>query len=97
MLLLRFLFMPRQELAVVGMEVMDLWDGDKEIGTDVTDLALHVALLVASVGIAELHAAAGTIHTAGSVESFFFTEPVKDPLGRMLLLLPDVLVFRQPR
>lgn len=50
--------MPFQELAVVGPEIMDFGDGDEEIGTDIADLALHVALLVTSVRVAELHAAA---------------------------------------
>lgn len=55
--LLRFHLVPLQELAVVDMEVLDSRDGDKEIGADIADLALYVAFLVASIRIAELHAA----------------------------------------
>lgn len=55
--LLRFHLVPLQELAVVDMEVLDSRDGDKEIGAEIADLALYVAFLVASIRIAELHAA----------------------------------------
>lgn len=55
--LLRFHLVPLQELAVVDMEVLDSRDGDKEIGAEIVDLALYVAFLVASIRIAELHAA----------------------------------------
>ena len=57
MRLLRFHVVPLQELAVVDMEVFDSRDGDKEIGTDIANFALYVALLVTRIWIAELHAA----------------------------------------
>ena len=39
------------------MEVLDSRDVDEEIGADIANFALYVALLVASIWIAELHAA----------------------------------------
>lgn len=57
MRLLRFHVVPLQELAVVDMEVFDSRDGDEEIGADIANFALYVALLVTRIWIAELHAA----------------------------------------
>ncbi|RGS69377.1 hypothetical protein [Mitsuokella sp. AF21-1AC] len=35
-------------------------------------------------------------NTVGAVKAFFLAETVENPLGRVLLLLPDMLVLRQP-
>ena len=46
MRLLRFHVVPLQELAVVDMEIFDSRDGDEEIGADIANFALYVALLI---------------------------------------------------
>jgi hypothetical protein len=46
-----------KELAVVDIEVLDFRERDEVIGTNRADLALYIAFLVASIRIAELHAA----------------------------------------
>lgn len=56
MRLLRFHVVPLQKLAVEDMEVFDSRDGDEEIGADIANFALYVALLVTRIWIAELHA-----------------------------------------
>ena len=77
--LLRFHLVSLQELAVVDMEVFDSRDGDEEIGADIADLALYVALLVASIRIAELHPAA--IMRAEAPEQLRLMHLAADPLA----------------
>lgn len=77
MRLLRFHVVPLQELAVVDMEVFDSRDGDEEIGADIADLALYVALLVGSIRIAELHPA--TVMRAEAPEQLRLMHLAADP------------------
>lgn len=87
MRLLCFHVVPLQELAVVDMEILDSRDWDEEIGADIADLALYIALLVTRIWIAELHAA--PIMRAEAPEQLRLMHLAADPLANARGIVED--------